>query len=214
MAGELESLDTDEPLKQRLERHRFDRMIMLSDGVFAIAITLLALELRPPEHWSGSWSSLLEERWRAMLGFVIGFVIVGAFWFAHREIFARLRRIDMPATLLGLLILLLVTLAPAVASLLAENGPGKAMPAYFSLITAISASQAMLWAWASFPGKLVDRAISSRARLILLLRFAIPGIVGACATLAWGTPSSSLSTLLLIVIVPIVVVVRRASAKS
>ena len=41
--SEPESLDTDEPLQKRIERHWFDRLIMLSDGVFAIAMTLLAL---------------------------------------------------------------------------------------------------------------------------------------------------------------------------
>ena len=40
MVGEPESLFSDEPLRVRVERHNFDRLLMLSDGVFAIAITL------------------------------------------------------------------------------------------------------------------------------------------------------------------------------
>ena len=84
MAGEPETLDLDdEPLARRLARHHYDRLLMLSDGVFAIAITLLALELRPPEHWSGGLWDLLVERWRALFGYVFGFLIVGAFWFSH-----------------------------------------------------------------------------------------------------------------------------------
>ncbi len=45
MAGEPETLDTDEPLERRRHRHWFDRLIMLSDGVFSIAITLVAFDL-------------------------------------------------------------------------------------------------------------------------------------------------------------------------
>jgi len=208
MVGALESLVTEEPLKERIERNRFDRLIMLSDGVFAIAITLLTLELRPPEHWSGGWSELLTDRWRPILGFVLSFVIVGAFWLAHREIFARLRRIDVPATFLALIILLLVTLAPAVASLLAEYGPNKAMPAYLGLIFAISTAQGLLWAWATYGGYLIDESITRHGRLILLIRFSIPALIGLEAMASWGRGSPALSAITFLIVIPAVIGLR------
>lgn len=213
MAGEIESLDTDEPLAARIERHRFDRMIMLSDGVFAIALTLLALELRPPESWSGAWAELLDARWRAMLGFLVGFVIVGAFWLAHRELFARLRRIDMAATLLGLLVLLLVSLAPAVAALLAAHGPAKAMPAYFALVTAISAAQSLLWGWASFGARLADPAIGRAGRLVLLARFLFPGVIATAVAFSWRAMATASGIVPLLLLLPVALLLRRAAAR-
>jgi uncharacterized membrane protein len=94
--GEFEILDTDEPLPKRIERHAYDRLIMLSDGVFAIAITLLALEIRPPANWNGELSDLLRQTWRALLGFGLSFVLISIYWMAHRRMFARFRRVDGP----------------------------------------------------------------------------------------------------------------------
>ncbi|MEO8813045.1 MAG: hypothetical protein ABI376_09065 [Caulobacteraceae bacterium] len=58
MAGEPESLDIDEALERRRRRHWFDRLIMLCEGVFAIAITLMAFDLRGPAAWDGRTASL------------------------------------------------------------------------------------------------------------------------------------------------------------
>ena len=213
MAGEPKSLDMDEPLAQRIERHRFDRMIMLSDGVFSIAITLLALELRPPERWSGSWTELVDGRWRAMVGFIVGFVIVGAFWLAHRELFARLRRIDMPGTFLSLLILLLVSLAPAVAALLAAFGPGKAMPAYVALVAAISLAQALLWGWAAFGAALADASIGRTGRAMLLVRFLLPGLLAAILVATWRDGVRPEVALVLVLLLPGVILLRRLAER-
>jgi biotin transporter BioY len=78
MAGEPESLHTKEPLKQRTIRHDYDRLLMLSDGVFAIAITLLALDLTLPVHWDGSLEGLASATGRPLIGYLFGFVLVGA----------------------------------------------------------------------------------------------------------------------------------------
>ena len=51
--SEPESLATDEALSEHIRRHSYDRLLMLSDGIFAIAITLAALEIQaPPQHVS------------------------------------------------------------------------------------------------------------------------------------------------------------------
>jgi uncharacterized membrane protein len=89
VAGEPETLDSDEPLARKIHRHNYDRLLMLSDGVFAIAITLLVLDLRPPQQWSGSLLDLVRNSWRALFGYVFGFAAVAGFWTAHRALFAR-----------------------------------------------------------------------------------------------------------------------------
>ena len=105
MAGEPESLHIHEPLKARVERHDYDRLLMLSDGVFAIAITLLALELRLPSGWDGSVESLMGATGRPLLGYLFGFGLVGIFWFMHRRLFAQLEQVDRVITILNLLLL-------------------------------------------------------------------------------------------------------------
>lgn len=137
MAGELESLATDEGLDHRIKRHDYDRLIMLSDGVFAIAITLLAIELPLPEHWDGHWSTLIDGVGRPLIGYGFAFLMISAFWLANRRLMARIVRVDLPVTLLTLLTLGLVGLAPLVARLIAEQGPRHAMAVYVLMVGAI-----------------------------------------------------------------------------
>jgi uncharacterized membrane protein len=148
MAGEPESLHVQEPLKARLERHDYDRLLMLSDGVFAIAITLLALELRMPEGWDGSAERLFSATGRPLLGYLFGFGLVGVFWFMHRRLFARLEQVDRVITILNLLLLGLIGLTPFVAKLIAEAGPQRAMPFYLVALASVFASLTLIRAWA------------------------------------------------------------------
>jgi uncharacterized membrane protein len=177
MAGELEQLSGDEPLAEHLRRHAYDRTIMLSDGVFAIAITLLALELRPPEHWDGDLGHLLLATWRSLFAYVFGFTIVGVYWFAHRTLFARIRRVDVPLTVLALVQLCLVAITPAVAALVGHAGPPKAMKVYFLLIAAIGTVQALLWAYAAFVGRLTDPRLTAGEARLIQIQLAVPPLM-------------------------------------
>jgi uncharacterized membrane protein len=184
MAGEPELLSGNEPLAEHIRRHAYDRTIMLADGVFAIAITLLALELRPPEHWDGELAHLLAAIGRPLFAYLFGFAIVGAFWVAHRGLFARIRRVDGPLTFLGLLQLCLIAMTPAVAALVGKAGPGKSLTVYFLLIVAIGGCQALLWAYAAFIGNLVDGGLDSRERRLMLIRLATPVLMFLALLLA------------------------------
>jgi uncharacterized membrane protein len=184
MAGEPELLSGNEPLAEHIRRHAYDRTIMLADGVFAIAITLLALELRPPEHWDGELAHLLAAIGRPLFAYLFGFAIVGAFWVAHRGLFARIRRVDGPLTFLGLLQLCLIAMTPAVAALVGKAGPGKSLTVYFLLIVAIGGCQALLWAYAAFIGNLVDGGLDSRERRLMLVRLATPVLMFTALLLA------------------------------
>jgi uncharacterized membrane protein len=177
MAGEPETLDSDEPLVRKVRRHNYDRLLMLSDGVFAIAITLLVLDVRPPQQWNGDLVELVRQAWRALFGYVFGFLAVGGFWVAHRGMFARIRHIDGPATVLSLALLLFVGLVPAAAALVSEHGPTKGIPAYLLLVATIAAVQATLWIYAAFVGDLVDEALPARDRHIRTVILLIPFVI-------------------------------------
>jgi uncharacterized membrane protein len=187
MAGEPESLSTDEPLIERIERHDFDRLIMLSDGVFAIAITLLALDMKLPEQWDGSFSGLLYGAGRSLVGYIFAFLLVGAFWMAHRRMFAKLVRVDRIATLLNVLVLGLIGLAPFVARLIAEKGPTRAIPVYLLLTGTIFASYALMYVYGRWRRLLHPEITRDRSR-----REALGLTVGATIILATGIVSAFL----------------------
>jgi uncharacterized membrane protein len=174
--AEIETLTVDEPLAQRIERHNFDRLLMLSDGVFAIAITLLALELRPPEHWDGGFSDLITSMWRPLFGYSAGFAIIGGFWFVHRRLFANLRRVDSVATILSLLLLFFIAGVPAVAMLIADHGPTRSMLIYLMMVAAISSVQFLLWTYAALAADLADPALDRKARLFQAARLGLPAV--------------------------------------
>lgn len=185
MAGEPESLHVHEPLKARVERHDYDRLLMLSDGVFAIAITLLALELKLPEHWDGSIERLLDATGRPLIGYLFGFGLVGVFWFIHRRLFAQLEQVDPVVTFLNLVLLGLVGLTPYVARMIAEAGPNRAMPFYLVAVAGVLGSMALIRIWAIRNPRLlhaeVDRRLWNGRALSLSL-----GAAGLAAVGAWA----------------------------
>ena len=162
MVGEPESLFSDEPLRVRVERHNFDRLLMLSDGVFAIAITLLAIELPLPRVWDGSFSGLIEGVGRPLIGYFLAFVMVGGFWIGNRRLMAHVHRVDMPLTLLTLLLLGLVGLSPLVARLIAEQGLAKAMSVYLLTVGTILFVTAAMGIYAGVRG-LLQHGVNRKA---------------------------------------------------
>ena len=90
------------------QRH-FDRLVMLADGVFAIALTLSAVELRPE---AKPGQTLLQVWGAPLLVYFLSFYLIAGVWYQHRRAMAQLRRIDAPLTVLTMLLLSLVALVP------------------------------------------------------------------------------------------------------
>ena len=162
MVAEPESLFIEEPLRERIQRHDFDRLLMLSDGVFSIAITLLALDLRLPEHWDGSAGQLIHASGRPLIGYLFGFGLVGAFWFMHRRMFAQLSRVDLMITALNLLLLGLVGLTPFIARMVAEAGPDRAIPFYFMAVASVLGTIGLVRFWGAAHPRLLHSGVVAR----------------------------------------------------
>lgn len=97
------------------------RIAAFSDGVFAVAITLLVLDLRIPQAAQiEPLSELLRAELPNYLVFVVSFAIVGIKWLNHQRMFARIRRADTMLIVLNLLLLLGVTVVPFTTALLAR----------------------------------------------------------------------------------------------
>jgi uncharacterized membrane protein len=165
MAGEPESLDSDESLERRRHRHWFDRLIMLSDGVFAIAITLLAFNIKLPDNPDAP----LADLWAALVpqidAYALSFVVISVYWLAHRRFLAMITTADAPVTILNLVTLGLVGLLPAATQLTHLRGPrGPHMLIYSALVIAIGVSLAALWGYAALIADLVSPEVPRRQR--------------------------------------------------
>jgi len=100
-----------------LPKSRFEAF---SDGVLAIVITILVLELSVPEESEGLLSALGAE-WATYLGYIVSFVFVGGIWLSHADLSRYLKRTDGVLMRLNLVMLLFVSFLPYTTSLMAEH---------------------------------------------------------------------------------------------
>jgi uncharacterized membrane protein len=98
-----------------------NRLEALSDGVFAVAITLLVLDIRLPAGVAyADLGRALVSLAPKILSYLLSFIVVGIYWSFHHAAFARLRRIDGTVLFLNLMLLLLVTFMPFPTILMGE----------------------------------------------------------------------------------------------
>lgn len=97
------------------------RIEAFSDGVFAIVVTLLILEVKVPSAGSGHLGVLLLQQWPSYLGFALSFAFIGIMWTNHHRLFTHIRRADDGLMALNLLLLLGVTAVPFPTAVLAVH---------------------------------------------------------------------------------------------
>jgi uncharacterized membrane protein len=97
------------------------RVEACSDAVIAVAITLLALDLRVPEpNAPGTLAHRLGQQWPNYAAFVISFLTIGIIWINHHATLRRLRSVDHTILILNLLLLLTICILPFSTALIAE----------------------------------------------------------------------------------------------
>ncbi|MET7669251.1 TMEM175 family protein [Micromonospora luteifusca] len=118
---------------------RPDRLAAFSDGVFAIAVTLLVLEIQPP-HDFGHLLRGLGALWPSYLAYALSFLLVGQVWVNHHVMFDRVRHVDRGVLFLNTLLLMVIAFLPFSTSLLAD-----ALRAERGLRTAVVVYGSTLW---------------------------------------------------------------------
>jgi uncharacterized membrane protein len=117
--------DAQHPLEARAARlPESNRVEGFSDGVFAIALTLLVLDLHAADR-SGHLASALLQQWPAYVAYLAAFLNVSAIWINHHDLFTRIRRVDARLICANLVLLLIASLFPWPASVMSaavENG--------------------------------------------------------------------------------------------
>ena len=186
----------DERVLQSYERqHDPARVLALSDGVFAIVITLLVLEIHVPDLSAGqSLAQAMREVRPSFVAFLISFVVIAIAWAGHRDLFSQIRRTDRALVWLNILYLLPLCLLPFGASLLSkyDNDP-VALRMYGILLIAIAATRLVIWIHATRRAHLLFTDLDARSRWTGALIALIPGLVYAVAfAIARVAPTASL----------------------
>jgi uncharacterized membrane protein len=94
------------------------RLVAFSDAVFAITVTLLVLEIRPPNDYSDLLHDLLAL-WPSYLAYAVTFLFIGQVWANHHVMFDHIRAADRVVLLLNTLLLMVVAFLPFATSVLA-----------------------------------------------------------------------------------------------
>lgn len=120
------------------------RVEAFSDGVFAIAITLLILEIRAPHGDHGLWRGLLAL-WPSYIAFLMSFVVILIEWVNHHELLRMVRAVNYPFLFANGFLLLTVTFLPFPTAVLAANLNTPDATAAVAFYCATMAVNAVLW---------------------------------------------------------------------
>jgi uncharacterized membrane protein len=144
--------------------------MMLTDGVFAIAITFLTFDISNPAGWNGGWPQLWAHLAPQLDAYAMSFVVISIYWLAHRRFMAMILTVDAPITGLTLGLLGLIALVPSATRLIsAHGGLPTARVVYACLVIAIGWAMAALWGYAALIARLVSGEVGWRVRWFLLL---------------------------------------------
>lgn len=157
----------------------FERVVFFSDAVFAIVITLLVLEIQPPELETLSEAAIAEGLLGLVpniIGFVTSFAIIGVMWVQHHQIFRYIKAYDGGLLLRNLVLLLCVSFVPFPTALFSDYYWSRIA---FVLYAASFASVALakLWVWSYVvrrPGLLAEGTDEQTVRRISRRSLSIP----------------------------------------
>jgi uncharacterized membrane protein len=167
-----------------LDEKETGRVEAFSDGVFAIAITLLVLDLKVPhatELGGRTLASALLRQWPIFLAYLTSFATILVMWVNHHVMFGRIRRVDSKFLFLNGLLLLFVTFVPFPTSLVAEYFREGGEPArtaglvYSGTYVLIAVAYNLLWRYAAAGRHLLDPHIPQE-RIVDITRKYAPGI--------------------------------------
>lgn len=159
------------------EHANTQRLEAFSDGVFAIAITLLVLEIGVPHVAPGqSLAAAMRHLWPSYFGYAVSFLTIGVMWINHHAMFKDIDRQDHVLLVLNLLLLLSISFLPFPTAVLAaymrdSDHRLAATLTYGITITVIAIFFQLLWLYASIGRRLIDEHVSETRVRSRTIRF-------------------------------------------
>jgi uncharacterized membrane protein len=152
-----------------------DRIVFFSDAVFAIAITLLVLDIHVPEIPERLVDEQLPGRllalWPKYLSYVLSFVVILMYWMAHHITFRAIKRYDRTLIWLNSLFLMCIAFLPFPTSLLGEYGDNQLAVAIYAASVAVARLLlTAVWWYASSGHRLIDESFPESTIRIYLVR--------------------------------------------
>jgi uncharacterized membrane protein len=155
------------------------RVENFSDGIFAVAITILIFNIPVPNGAPGTLVHALTSQWPSYVAYVASFLTIGVMWINHHAMFERITSIDRPLLMLNLLLVMLVVFIPYPTELLGKyipaGGPDATAAATFYAIVAVGLALMFSSMWAyilTHPG-LLPRGFDRDAAWRAMPRFSI-----------------------------------------
>jgi uncharacterized membrane protein len=173
------------------------RVEAFSDGVFAIAITLLILEFKVPAAGSGALKTQLLRQWPSYFSFAASFAFIGIMWINHHRLFTHIRKCDDWLLVLNLLLLMGVTFVPFPTSVLAAHlgGPDQRTAAalFNATYLVISLLFNLLWRYAASSRRLLSPDTDASSVTRITRQYSLgPLLYLVCLVLVWVNVFASL----------------------
>ena len=188
-----------------------DRIVNFSDGVFAIVITLLVLDIHVPDIPEGLVSQELPSQILALgpkfLSYAISFLVIAIYWQAHHRVFRPIRSYDRTLLWLNFLFLMAISFLPFPTSLLGEYSEEQLSVVIYAATAAIASLLLVVISWYATSGhRLVDTDLHDEAeRLRRLQGLAVPVVFLLSIGISFFSPMAAMySWLLLAVTDPII----------
>lgn len=179
-----------------------DRLVGFSDGVFAIAITLLVLSIEVPKAGPDDVASVVFAEWSDILTYVISFLVIGNYWISHHRVFQRIERQNGRLLWLNLSLLLCIAFVPFPTSLLGDTITTVTVSLYAATLAVTSVFDTGLWWYASEVGELVDDAVGPTLARERTVRMLAPSVVFVLSIpIAWFNPAWAMYFWITLVIV-------------
>ncbi len=169
----------------------FDRIVFFSDAVFAIAITLLILEVKVPDldkvlnHETTLGQEILNDR-RSIQSFLTSFIVLGFYWRAHHQIFRHVKRFDGNLIWINLAFLLIIAWLPYPTAVLGRFVDPELRPSmdfadqqlavilYAGSVALAGLLLTAIWAYSTHRYRFVDKDLPQRFIQYQLMRHLIP----------------------------------------
>jgi uncharacterized membrane protein len=184
------------------------RIEAFSDGVFAIAITLLIIEIGVPDVvGTESLFHKLVELWPSYLGYAISFLVIGTVWANHHNRFRLIARSDHVLLFLNIVFLMCVAFVPFPTALLAEYIRDEeyrvtAVAVYSGTLAVTAVFFTVLWLYAAGNYRLVDRAVDPLSLRAMTRRYVLGMLLYILAfALAFFRPAASMALIFILALI-------------